>query len=93
MALHAAFIERSGNHELIAVLDDLKSKVRRIDRAFWGTSDRSDSLRDHDELIAAFRAHDSRTAQRVLARNWERGLSWLNPAGTSQAPQAIQTAS
>lgn len=91
-ALHAAFIERSGNHELIAVLGELKSKVRRIDRAFWGTSDRSDSLRDHDELIAAFRTNDNRTAQRVLARNWERGLSWLNPtASTPHAPQAIQT--
>ncbi|MGZ3581192.1 MAG: GntR family transcriptional regulator [Ktedonobacterales bacterium] len=98
-SFHAAFIERNGNHELMALLDDLKSKVRRIDRTFWGTSDRSDSLRDHDELIAAFRAHDSRTAQRVLARNWERGLNWLNPASTphmphtSHAPQAIQTAS
>lgn len=88
--LHAAFIERSGNHELITVLSDLKSKVRRIDRAFWGTSDRSDSLRDHEELIAALRAHDSRTAQRVLARNWERGLSWLNPASAPPTAHAIQ---
>lgn len=93
MLLHAAFIERSGNHELIAVLEDMKSKVRRIDRAFWGSADRSDSLRDHDELIAAFRAHDSRTAQRIIARNWERGLRWLNPASAPHAPQAIQTAS
>lgn len=92
-AIHAAFIECSGNHELIAVLGDLKSKVRRIDRAFWGTSDRSDSLRDHDELIAAFRAHDSRTAQRVLARNWERGLSWLNPASAPHDSQDIQSTS
>ncbi len=96
MAVHATFIESSGNQELITVLGDLKSKVRRIDRAFWGTSDRSDSLRDHDELIAAFRAHDGRAAQHVLARNWERGLSWLNPASAPQAPaasQAMQTAS
>ncbi|HEX8036520.1 MAG TPA: FCD domain-containing protein, partial [Ktedonobacterales bacterium] len=90
---HSAFTERSGNQELIAVLGDLKSKVRRIDRAFWGSADRSDSLRDHDELIAAFRAHDSRTAQRIIARNWERGLNWLNPASTPHAPQAIQSAS
>lgn len=93
MLLHATFSERSGNSELIAVLGDLKSKVQRIDRAFWGSSDRSDSLRDHDELIASFRAQDGATAQRIIARNWERGLSWLNPASAPHAPQAIHAAS
>ncbi len=79
VALHAAFIERSGNSELIAVLAELKSKVRRIERAFWGGADRTASLRDHDEIIAAFRAGDGEAARRTLARNWQRGLSWINP--------------
>jgi DNA-binding GntR family transcriptional regulator len=78
-ALHAVVIERSGNHELAAVLTELKSKVRRIERTFWGSADRADSLRDHEQLIAALHAHDALLAQHVIAQNWERGLSWLSP--------------
>lgn len=78
-ALHAVFIERSGNAELIALLTDLKSKVRRIDRTFWGGADRSASVRDHDALIEAFAAGDVTTARKTLRRNWERGLAWINP--------------
>jgi DNA-binding GntR family transcriptional regulator len=78
-ALHAAFIERTGNGELIALLADLKSKVRRIERTFWGGADRRDSVRDHDELIAAFAARDGETAHAIILRNWQRGLEWINP--------------
>lgn len=78
-ALHAVFIERAGNAELAAVLTDLKSKVRRIERTFWGGADRSASVRDHDELIAALAAGDVATARSTLRRNWERGLSWISP--------------
>lgn len=77
--LHATFIERTGNSELIALLADLKSKVRRIERTFWGGADRRDSVRDHDELIAAFTARDHDAAHTIILRNWRRGLGWINP--------------
>ncbi|HLJ81812.1 MAG TPA: GntR family transcriptional regulator [Ktedonobacterales bacterium] len=78
-ALHAAFIERTGNGELIALLAELKSKVRRIERTFWGGADRRDSVRDHEELIAAFAARDGEAASTIILRNWRRGLEWINP--------------
>lgn len=78
-ALHTAFVERTGNRELIALLADLKSKVRRIERTFWGGADRSDSVRDHDELITALAARDGEAARAVVLRNWRRGLAWINP--------------
>lgn len=78
-AFHGVFIERSGNSELISVLGDLKFKVRRIDRAFFGSADRSASVVDHQELIAAVKRGDRSSARRVLMRNWERGLRWINP--------------
>ncbi len=53
--------------------------MRRIERAFWGAADRSASVRDHAELIAALAVRDLATAEGVLARNWERGLRWINP--------------
>jgi DNA-binding GntR family transcriptional regulator len=78
-AFHGVFIERCGNSELISVLGDLKFKVRRIDRAFFGSADRSASLVDHQELIAAIKRGDRSGARRLLMRNWERGLRWINP--------------
>src|SRR5579883_2683833 len=77
--IHGAFIEQSGNQELINTLAELKYKVRRIERAFWGSADRSASIADHAELIAALEQRDAPTARRVLIRNWERGLRWINP--------------
>ena len=78
-AAHGAFIARCGNDELQAMLADLKAKVRRLECAFWGWADRTPSVRDHEELIAALEARDGETAERVLARNWDRGLAWITP--------------
>ena len=78
-AAHGAFIARCGNDELQAMLADLKAKVRRLECAFWGWADRTPSVRDHEELIAAMEARDGETAERVLARNWDRGLAWITP--------------
>jgi DNA-binding GntR family transcriptional regulator len=79
IAFHGVIVERSGNSELINVLGDLKFKFRRIDRAFFGGADRSASVVDHQELIAAIRRGDRSGARRVLRRNWERALRWINP--------------
>jgi DNA-binding GntR family transcriptional regulator len=78
-AVHRGFITRCGNDELQITLADLKAKVRRLECAFWGWADRTPSLRDHEELIAALAARDGALADRVLARNWDRGLAWITP--------------
>jgi len=76
---HGVFVARSDNHELVSTLAELKYKMRRIDRAFWGRSDRSLSVVDHAQLVAAIDRGDRSSSRRVLRRNWERGLHWLNP--------------
>jgi DNA-binding GntR family transcriptional regulator len=82
-ALHGAFVARCGNDDLIRMLADLKCTVRRIERAFWGGADRSDSVRDHEAVIAALAARDLPAAEAALARNWERSLLWLDPPGAA----------
>ncbi len=90
--LHTAFVARCGNAELNALLKDLRSKVRRIERVFWGgETDRTPSVADHERLIAAFAARDGAMAERELAHNWERGLAWINPA-TSVGTNATSSA-
>jgi DNA-binding GntR family transcriptional regulator len=78
-AVHGGFIACCGNDELRMTLADLRAKVRRLECAFWGWADRTPSLRDHEELIAALSARDGAQADRVLARNWDRGLAWITP--------------
>lgn len=85
--LHSTFIARAGNQELEALLREEKSKVMRLERTFWGSADRSDSLQDHEELIEALAAHDCSRAQHVIRRNWDRGLAWL---GRSAQPAREQ---
>ena len=79
-AFHAIFIARAQNAELAALLAELKSKVCRIERAFWGAADRKASVHDHEQLITAFAAHDMESIRSLLARNWERGLEWIDAA-------------
>jgi DNA-binding GntR family transcriptional regulator len=83
-AIHSAFAAECGNDELIAMLADLHTKIRRIERAFWGSADRTPSLDDHEEIIAALEARNARQAERMLARNLARGLAWINPAGAEE---------
>ncbi len=80
--LHDGFIALCGNEQLIDLLRELKYKVRRIERAFWSAADRTPSVHDHEELIAALRANDLETAQRILARNWQHSLLWTAPEPT-----------
>jgi len=79
-AIHRAFVAHCGNDELTGMLADLHAKIRRIERAFWGSADRTPSLADHDAIIAALEARDARQAERMLARNMARGLAWIHPA-------------
>jgi DNA-binding GntR family transcriptional regulator len=83
-AIHHAFVACCGNDELIALLSDLHCKVRRIERAFWGSADRTPSLDDHEAIIAALHARNARQAERMVARNMARGLAWLNPTSAPQ---------
>jgi DNA-binding GntR family transcriptional regulator len=84
-AIHRAFVARCGNEELIGMLADLHAKIRRIERAFWGSADRTPSLRDHEAIIAALEARDRRQAERMLARNMARGLAWLHPSSDAES--------
>jgi DNA-binding GntR family transcriptional regulator len=89
-ALHTAFVAHCGNDELIAQLGDLRAKVRRIERAFWGVGDRTPSLGDHDELIAALAAGDLALAERALARNWTRVPSIVESRADGAADHAAE---
>lgn len=78
-AVHAGLTAQCENDHLTEMITSQRATIWRIERAFWGAADRSPSLRDHADLIAALRKRDADRAERVLARNWKRGLEWLLP--------------
>jgi hypothetical protein len=41
-------------------------------------------VHDHATLISALVSGNMPDAKRALARNWERGLAWINPPATAE---------
>ena len=70
-ALHAVYIERCGNPELIQLLQKLEPKIRRLYAYYFGDarSVRSLSVAEHDDIITALAQRRSEEAVDHLARH------------------------
>jgi DNA-binding GntR family transcriptional regulator len=72
---HGAFVRRSGNGELIKILDQLKVKLRRLELAYFdGSLAAAQSVAEHGRVIRALRDGDYEAAARATRQNWERSL-------------------
>jgi DNA-binding GntR family transcriptional regulator len=70
---HAVIVAATGNKRMAALLTELQGQVHRV-RAVWpSTVARLDETwREHDELLAAFRARDPDRAERIMREHLER---------------------
>lgn len=64
---HAVFVERSGNRELARTLERLQPRLRRLERARFGSLAGRRSVEQHDRIIAL--AAEGRAADAVR-ENW-----------------------
>lgn len=72
MQFHALLVERSGNGEIARLLATLRPRIQRIELAYFGDQPMAlQSVRDHDELLAALRGGDADAACAAVQRNWE----------------------
>lgn len=75
---HDVYIELSGNHFLIAILQDLKIRYRRIEVAYFeGSACAKDSVAEHRLILAALRTGDLVRVQSMIRLNWQSSLSRL----------------
>lgn len=75
---HLVFIRRSGNQELIKILQGLKLKLRRLEAAYFGrclVAERS--VIEHEQIIAVLAAQDFDAAMRAVEANWRNSLARL----------------
>lgn len=75
---HAIYIELSGNHFLITILQDLKIRCRRLEVAYFeGSGCAKESVAEHRLIIAALRSGDLVRIQSLIRSNWQSSLSRL----------------
>ena len=68
--LHAVVLERAGNAALIAALERLTPRIRRLERLRFGSPPGRDSVGTHERIIAACERGDAEAAARFVHENW-----------------------
>jgi len=68
---HDVIIQKSKNHHLIDILQDLKIKHRRLEVLYFeGCACASDSVAEHDQIIDALKSGDIDRAEELIRLNW-----------------------
>lgn len=76
---HRIFIARSGNTHLIRILDDIKTKLRRIEIAYFdGSIVAGRSVSEHEAILRALRHRDAEAARAAIVSNWRNSLDRLS---------------
>lgn len=88
-SFHGVYIQRTGNHHLVDILDDLKIKHRRLEVFYFGgCACAQDSLAEHRAIMAAFKAKDLEKAMDRIRSNWQTSLERLQLCTVSAAAPA-----
>jgi DNA-binding GntR family transcriptional regulator len=102
-AFHQVWIQRAGNQELIALVARLKTRIRRVELAYFDAAGRArQSCREHAVLVGALRRRALPEALAALQRNWRGSAARLRqlaqqapaasapPAGDGSAPRTAR---
>lgn len=85
-AFHDVYIQKTRNHYLGDILHDLKIKHRRLEVYYFdGCSCAEESLAEHHNIVAAFRAKDLQKAVDLIRSNWQTSLERLRSCSVSEA--------
>jgi DNA-binding GntR family transcriptional regulator len=75
---HELIAEASGNQELLRLVRDLKSRLRRLEIFYFGSKVLAErSHEEHHTMIAALEEQDLPTAARISEQNWQGSLDRL----------------
>jgi len=74
-AFHEVVIDRANNGVLCVLLGQLKTKLRRVELAYFdGASGAQSSFREHAAIVKALKAGSLREARASLRGNWQGSL-------------------
>lgn len=75
---HQVVIDASGNTELIRILEELKTKLFRLEIVYFGGQDLADlSISEHERILEALRSGDHAAAAGAVEHNWRQSLKRL----------------
>jgi DNA-binding GntR family transcriptional regulator len=75
---HQVFIDASDNAELVRILEELKTKLFRLEVVYFGGWDLADlSISEHERILEALRAGDYAAAADAVGSNWKQSLRRL----------------
>lgn len=81
-SFHQVLIDVVNNSELSALLEQLKTKYKRIELAYFSNTDSLlASFEDHQTLISALENKDFEAANQALTRNWQASIDRLRFSG------------
>ncbi|MBB6099985.1 DNA-binding GntR family transcriptional regulator [Deinobacterium chartae] len=77
-AFHAVLPDRAANPELVRTLTRFKTRLRRLELAYFQAAAPGDhSLAEHRQILAALHARDLEMARNALRGNWRSSLARL----------------
>ena len=86
---HGVWINRAHNSELWLLLGQLKTKLRRVELAYWNrASQTNESFREHEAIVEALKHGSRRAAVAALKQNWEGSLRRLSAVAEKETPAA-----
>jgi DNA-binding GntR family transcriptional regulator len=88
---HHVWISRASNSELIALLGRLKTRMRRVELAYFDAASRvRQSFREHTSLIRALKNRSLAHATAALHRNWQGSVQRLREIVQQNSPDMPQ---
>ncbi|MFM9106351.1 MAG: GntR family transcriptional regulator [Chloroflexota bacterium] len=84
---HRIPVARAGNPELARILDEVKTKLQRLEAAYFGGGGGAErAIAEHDAIVAALAAGDLPRAADAIRANWEGSLARVEAATAGPAP-------
>lgn len=75
---HRRIVEAAGNPEILAIIDQLKVRMGRVEIAYFdGTATAERSVIEHEHVIAALESGALADAAAAMERNWRASLNRL----------------
>ena len=88
---HGVWIARAQNSELWLLIGQLKTKLRRVELAYWNRAAQTNqSFREHSAILEALKRGSRRNAVAALKRNWEGSMHRLRAVAENSQPELIE---
>ena len=86
-SFHGVWIARAQNSELWLLIGQLKTKLRRVELAYWNkASQTNESFLEHQAILQALQQGSRRSAIAALRQNWQGSMQRLRAVAENGEP-------